>query len=99
MCSSLERPHGADDCAQAAGAGMFKFRVNSPSSGNNIGFSHGRHPGTIYKPKGEAGRKTKNGKVGFDARKKIHAPRYVWRAMRVRFSRPMLHLTCANVTN
>jgi hypothetical protein len=58
------------------------FKVNGAQGGRNIGFTHGKH-GKIPRPKGEAGRKTKNGKIGFDARRKIHAPKYVWRAMQV----------------
>jgi hypothetical protein len=62
--------------------GMFTLKVNSPSAGHNVGYSHRQH-GKIYKSKGKAGRKTKNGKYGFDAQKKIHVPKYVWRTMRV----------------
>jgi hypothetical protein len=75
--------------SSAPTGGLYKFssKGDALSGGRNTGFEppvpyHDDRP-EIPKPQGEAGRKSKDGKIGYDARKKIRVPTYVWNAMRV----------------
>jgi hypothetical protein len=71
------------------GDSMFKFRVNSPI-GNGAALpskarlvAGSRHSDVIRRPAGEHGRRPTPGRPGFNARRVIHAPKYVWLAMQV----------------